>query len=95
MIVKNPLGVTRLVYKDMNNFSINQIFFLKDFFTRRSTVWPYPYSGSLITERILLLRERDSNPRPQGYEPCELPTATISRYIFNMLKNLVKKPHKV
>ena len=25
----------------------------------------------------------DSNPRPQGNEPCELPTATIPRYIIN------------
>ena len=32
----------------------------------------------LHPEEIGWMREGDSNPRPLGYEPNELPTATIS-----------------
>ena len=32
--------------------------------------------------QISWLRELDSNQRPQGYEPCELPSAAIPLYIM-------------
>lgn len=43
--------------------------------------------------RLTMLRRRDSNPRPLGYEPSELPTATtplcypyakLKTYAFNI-----------
>ena len=32
--------------------------------------------------KVFLLRERESNPRPQGYEPCKLPLLYPTIYLY-------------
>ncbi len=53
------------------------------------SLYQLSYAGLVFTRRsergdFLWLRGRDSNPEPQGYEPCELPIA-LPRVMYNLV----------
>jgi hypothetical protein len=78
-----------LFFKDKKNFSIRQIFFFE---ITPATLGELPFPRNLkdavaaITYRFIIskLRGMDSNQRPKGYEPSELPLLYLTIYLLSL-----------
>ena len=81
LISKKNIAVSSTIFVGRGRFALPKL--PKQHFTYRKAdlSTPYCYVSPLVSSKALW--KWDSNPRPQGNEPCELPTATIPRYIIN------------